>query len=264
LEIMNKGEQGWTPMNTTEHDYWRPLSPNQVVAYNLARAREARGWSQEEAGRRLEPYLGTAWSKATFSQAERSLDPGRSRGFTADEIVAFSRCFGYPVTWFFLPPPPGQADVPRRAETGETRREYGRRLNRLLTGLLGTYEQVDDLQERIATFVDELTPKNLAEANDIVAEVSGVLVPERPFSASGDLKRWREALLAIAEGLEVIEAEVERRAAVRRSDPERWPDGAEQSEGFDIRTVDLGLEPAAGRRPPSPRRRHEVGLESEP
>src|SRR6266508_6744302 len=82
--------------------YW---SANQVVAYNLARAREAKGWSQEEAGRRLEPHLGIAWSKATVSQAERSIAPGKSRAFSADEIVAFADTFGLPVTWFFLPPP---------------------------------------------------------------------------------------------------------------------------------------------------------------
>ncbi len=53
------------------------FTPNQVVAYNLTRAREHRGWTQDEAAEALAPYLGTRWSKASFSQAERSV-AGRS------------------------------------------------------------------------------------------------------------------------------------------------------------------------------------------
>ena len=251
-------------MDTSEQsEYWH-LSPNQVVAYNLARAREARGWSQEEAGRRLEPFLGTSWSKATFSQAERSIDPGRSRGFTADEIVAFSRCFGYPVTWFFLPPPPGKAGVPRRAETGETRRDYGRRLNRLLTQILGTVEQVDDIQDRIVAFADELTPRNLADAHDIVAEASGVLITEGPASASTELRRWRQSLLRIAEGLEAIEAQVERRAAAGRPEPGQGRDTAGDRDDFDLRTIDLGLDSSPTREGYQRHRARSTGAEPEP
>ena len=249
-------------MDTSEQsEYWH-LSPNQVVAYNLARAREARGWSQEEAGRRLEPFLGTSWSKATFSQAERSIDPGRSRGFTADEIVAFSRCFGYPVTWFFLPPPPGKAGVPRRAETGETRRDYGRRLNRLLTQILGTVEQVDDIQDRIVAFADELTPRNLADAHDIVAEASGVLITEGPASASTELRRWRQSLLRIAEGLEAIEAQVERRTAASGPEVASGRQAAEPTDNFDLRTIDLGLD--RPRRETGRNRTRDLGLEFGP
>ncbi len=228
-------------MDTTENDYWRPLSPNQVVAYNLARAREARGWSQEEAGRRLEPHLGTAWSKATFSQAERSIDPGRSRGFTADEIVAFARCFGFPVSWFFLPPPPGAAGVPRRSETGETPRQYGQRLNAVLTQVLGTYGQIGDLHERIAAYAEELTAKTLADAHDIVADASGVLLEEWPTAAS-ELQRWRHALLGVAEGLSAIEAQFARQREATLPEPLQGRDLGEEWADFDLRTIDLGLD----------------------
>jgi len=80
------------------------LTPNQVVAFNLTKARESLGWSQAEAGAALEKFLGTKWSKATFSAAERSIDGKRVKTFSADEIVAFARCFGFPV-WFFFEPP---------------------------------------------------------------------------------------------------------------------------------------------------------------
>src|ERR671931_1797685 len=79
----------------------RAHTPNQVVAYNLARARVLRGWTQDEAAAALEPWLGVRWSRATFSQAERSVAGKLIRNFTADEIVAFARTFRLPVEWFF-------------------------------------------------------------------------------------------------------------------------------------------------------------------
>ncbi len=84
---------------------WRKvLTPGQVVAYNLARARALTDWSQEQAARRLEPHLGVRWSNVVLSAAERSYAGKRVRQFTADEIVAFAQAFELPVTWFFLPP----------------------------------------------------------------------------------------------------------------------------------------------------------------
>src|SRR5215207_10252431 len=64
------------------------LTPNQLVAYNLHRARIMRGWTQEEAAEQLEPFLGKRWSKASFSAAERSVTGDRAREFTVDELVA--------------------------------------------------------------------------------------------------------------------------------------------------------------------------------
>ena len=37
------------------------LSANKVVAHGLKVARILRGWTQEEAAERLEPYLGVRW-----------------------------------------------------------------------------------------------------------------------------------------------------------------------------------------------------------
>lgn len=81
------------------------LSPCQIVAWNLERARRSRGWSQEETAKRAEPYLGHRLSRAAFSQAERSIEGKRIRRFDADEIVAFARVFELPVSYFFIPPP---------------------------------------------------------------------------------------------------------------------------------------------------------------
>src|SRR4051812_33998970 len=101
------------------------LTPNQIVAWNLAQARRMRGWTQQEAAEHLEPYLGERWSKATYSAAERSVDGQRIRQFTADDLHAFARAFELP-TSLFLTPPPWSGEEIGHATGGETstRAEY--------------------------------------------------------------------------------------------------------------------------------------------
>lgn len=81
------------------------VSVSQLVAYNLGRIRKTLGLSQEQAAARLEPFLGTRWSKAVYSAAERRTG-NRIRQFTAAELAAFALAFGVPVVYFFLPPKP--------------------------------------------------------------------------------------------------------------------------------------------------------------
>ena len=80
------------------------LSACQIVAWNLRRARRSRGWTQDQAAKQLEPYLGYRLSRAAFSQAERCVF-GKLRRFDANEIVAFSRALGVPIASLFVPPP---------------------------------------------------------------------------------------------------------------------------------------------------------------
>ena len=87
-----------------EPETMRRITPDQVVAYNLRRARELRGWTQSTAAEKLEPYLGERWSSAVFSAAERSYDGTRIREFTASHVLAFALGFGLPFTWFYEPP----------------------------------------------------------------------------------------------------------------------------------------------------------------
>ncbi|HXH87317.1 MAG TPA: helix-turn-helix transcriptional regulator [Gaiellaceae bacterium] len=79
------------------------VSANQLVAYNLRRARQMRGLTQEQAAGLLEPYLGKRWSKATFSAAETSIEGKRVREFSGNDILAFASAFDVTVSWFFLP-----------------------------------------------------------------------------------------------------------------------------------------------------------------
>lgn len=83
----------------------RRLTPNQIVALNLTRARTERGWSQPEAAAALEPFLGARWSRASYSAVERSVDGLRIKQFSADELLALARCFDKPLSWFLTPPP---------------------------------------------------------------------------------------------------------------------------------------------------------------
>lgn len=88
------------------------LTPNQVVAYNLQRARKLRGLNQQTLGQRLAELTGRPWSKATISALERSIDDvQRARRFDADQIVSFAEVLNVPVGWFFLRPASGRADA---------------------------------------------------------------------------------------------------------------------------------------------------------
>lgn len=80
------------------------LSPCQIVAWNLEELRRRNRWSQAEAAKRLEPYLGYAMSRAAWSKMERSWKGGQIRRFDADEILAFARVFYKPVAYFFCVP----------------------------------------------------------------------------------------------------------------------------------------------------------------
>lgn len=74
-------------------------TPNQVVAWNMARYRKAAGLSQAELGKRL-----GGWSAVSVSAAERSWDGKRIRKFDADELIAVASALGVPVFALFLPP----------------------------------------------------------------------------------------------------------------------------------------------------------------
>jgi hypothetical protein len=80
------------------------MTVNQVVAYNLMRARRKRGWAQEETAAKLTAATGRKWTSATLSAAERTWETGRIRQFDANELVAFARVFNESVASFLIPP----------------------------------------------------------------------------------------------------------------------------------------------------------------
>jgi transcriptional regulator with XRE-family HTH domain len=129
----------------------RTWSPNQVVAFNLARARALRGWTQEQAADLLAPYLGSRLSLASFSAIERSIAGTRVKQFSADELVALSRVFEVPLGWWFTPPPDGALYTPDHEREGLSFAE-------LVDLALGT-------PDTLAPWVDALRQWSAAQAN---------------------------------------------------------------------------------------------------
>jgi len=190
--------------------YWG-LTPNQVVAFNLARARDLKGWTQEEAAEALAPYLGSRWSKASFSAAERSLDGERIRQFDADELVAFARAFELPVGWFFMPPRPWVAKeggtIPVKLATADAGR-FGKQLALLIDLVFGERQQQALLEHRMGQFFDDLGVAQSELLTESQRRVSGLA--ERRLAALvrssfGDIQQWRQTLAAIGEKLGALE-----------------------------------------------------------
>ncbi len=97
-----------------------PLTASAVVALNFRRIREERGWSQAEAGRRLEKTTGRPWSIATVSSAERSWERGVERAFGVNELDAISQAFNVSMLEMLLPP--SRDETTRRLPSGWVRR----------------------------------------------------------------------------------------------------------------------------------------------
>lgn len=207
------------------------LTPNQVVAFNLARAREWRGWTQGQAAAALEPYLGVLWSKASVSQAERSVAGKVVRNFSADEIVAFSRAFGVPVAWFFMPPTPWAAQgMPVKLSVPDAD-DFGASLAELLDLVFGDFEGAALLGMRLQVFVQEVgVSYPLTEAQERIASLVRTKVATVARKSLADIRLWQATLEHIAGDLGALE--VQARYAV--------------SDELDVPMSELGGDPLAG------------------
>lgn len=123
---------------------------NQIVAFNIVKARLLRGWTQEEAAKAIAPYLGTLLSGASFSAIERSVDAGRAREFNADELLAFARGFRVPLAWFFTPPSAWEGVGIATPDMGEE----GLDPLVMLHAVLGTPETLPDYKEYLFSWPD--------------------------------------------------------------------------------------------------------------
>jgi transcriptional regulator with XRE-family HTH domain len=188
---------------------YRGMDPNQVVAYNLTRARQLRGLTQDDAAAALEPYLGVRWSKASFSQAERSVAGRFVRRFDAEEIVAFARAFELPVTWFFLPPPAWKDGAPVKLTTADARR-FGSEVGLLVDLVFGDdTEQRALLEARLAEFFDHLGAEGLTDAQERVASTAGLRRAAVVRHRLGDVQQWEEWLRNVADRLQELRAAVD-------------------------------------------------------
>ena len=123
---------------------------NQIVAFNVAKARLLRGWTQEEAADALAPYLGVRMSAASFSAIERSVDVARPREFSANEILAFARGFRVPIAWFFTPPGFWEGVGVSTPDAGEE----GLDPEVMLDAVLGTPETLEDYRAYLFSWPD--------------------------------------------------------------------------------------------------------------
>ncbi|MGQ0616146.1 MAG: hypothetical protein ACT4PW_04010 [Acidimicrobiia bacterium] len=198
-----------TSKNVTHPPDERPflgLTPNQVVAFNLTRAREWKGWTQDQAAAALEPFLGKRWSKASVSQAERSVAGRVIRNFDADEIVAFARAYDLPITWFFMPPQPW-TDQPGQPVTLGTpdAEQSGTALAELIDLVFGDEEQQALLALRLDAFLDQLGGGPVTAAQERVRGLVRQRIDALVRDSFRDLGRWQTQLRSLANQLEDLE-----------------------------------------------------------
>lgn len=199
-----------------------PVTANQVVAYNLRRARDLRGWKQEDAAMRLAPYGvgGEEWSKAVWSAAERTFDGERIRHFDADDLIAFARAFDLPIYWFFLPPEQDASGNPwpRVAPTQSKAPPLtpGHLLDLIFPSIPG--EGLQHVIRRLADmFGDETRPGSLpeglrSEPQKLAADHALELALVAARSRLGDLGRWAGTLREIKDFFEGLQGQLSGRS----------------------------------------------------
>jgi hypothetical protein len=193
-------------------DPYLGLTPNQIVAFNLAQARLWKGWTQDQAAEALEPYLGKRWSKASVSQAERSIAGKFVRNFDADEIVAFARAFELPVGWFFMPPPPhsDQQGAPVKLNTPDAEK-LGTALALLVDLVFGDETNQNLLEMRLDAWLQQRPPQ-LTQAQQRITSLVRRRIDSLARATIDDLAEWQTKLRAMANHLEDLETRA--RAAV--------------------------------------------------
>ncbi len=138
------------------------MNANQIVAYNMRRARKRRGWNQEDLAEALYPYSGQLLKKAAISNRERSaFSASRRVVFDAEEITALAMAFSLPVSWFFIPPP-------EACETGAAPGDADLWVEQLLALLFGADDQQALIAERIAE-IAEGSPARAGAAAELVS-----------------------------------------------------------------------------------------------
>ncbi|MDQ6698435.1 MAG: helix-turn-helix transcriptional regulator [Actinomycetota bacterium] len=189
----------------------RTMTPNQVVAYNVVKARAIRGWTQEEAAEALAPYLGAKLSGPSFSALERSaVKVERIKQFSADDLLALSRGFDLPIGYFFTPPPPA-ADAGLFAPDAGVK---GLDPIVLLDAILGTPDNLDHWADELLAYSASHAPmprskreKASVSPSDLADRLSPLIDMRAkallrnalgdPDNASDLLERLAEALRAM-------------------------------------------------------------------
>lgn len=166
-------------------------TPNQLVAYNLARIRKQQGLTQEQTVELLTPFLGARWSVASLSAAERSIDGKRVKEFNADELIALSRAFDVPLAFWFTPPP---ANEQSRLATPDAS-DQGLPVDTLMDIVFGRTDNRHTLDQGLLAGVPEPEAGSVADRIDAN---TALRLRRQLHDAFGDLGQARQVLEQIA------------------------------------------------------------------
>lgn len=178
------------------------MTPNQIVARNVTRARELRGWTQEQAAEALAPYLGARLSGASFSALERSaVSVSRIKQFSADDLLALSRAFDLPIGYFFTPPPPDEDAGLAAPDAGMK----GLDPIVLLDAVLGTPDNLGPWRDDLLAYAASSAPAPRSKREK--PSVSPRDLPERlePFTAMRARALLRETFGEVVDAADVLE-----------------------------------------------------------
>jgi hypothetical protein len=200
-------------------------TPNQIVAHNIAKARQLRGWTQDQAAEACAPYLGARLSPASWSALERSVDGGRIREITADELVGFARAFDLPVGFFLTPPSAWDNHVVATPDAGPE----GLDPVELFDVIIGTEENLAAWEQYLLSWPspehrviigDDGTIENLGRVQDDVHDrltgPAGLRARLALREQFGDLAAARDVLSRLAAALRVLEQPAPARDDTRR------------------------------------------------
>lgn len=172
-------------------------TPNQLIALNLARARNERGWTQEETARRLRPYLGSRWSVASLSAIERSVMGSRIKQFSADELFAIARTFDLPIGWFFSPPP-NEPHVRYAAPDSPV----GHSFRILVEALLGTEAGRTAFEQNMLSWAaTQIGSFDTDEVMSSITQDRDLRTRQRLYAAFGDIEEVKEVLTRLLTAL---------------------------------------------------------------
>jgi hypothetical protein len=180
----------------------RTMTPNQIVAYNVARARALRGWTQEQAAEALAPYLGAKLSGPSFSALERSAwTIHRIKQFSVDELLALSRGFDLPVGFFLTPPPPAD-DIGLHAPDAGMK---GLDPIVLLNAILGTPDNLGPWRNQLLAYSAGTAPMPKSKREEPSVSPSDLADRLEPFIALRAQAIVRQSLGDVAEAGDVLE-----------------------------------------------------------
>jgi len=182
------------------------MTPNQIVAWNVAKARGLRGWTQEQAAEELAPYLGAKLSGASFSALERSAwKVDRIKQFTADELLALSRAFDLPIGFFFTPPPPSEDAALHAPDAGIK----GLDPIVLLDAILGRPDNLEHWERELDAYASSVAPAPRSKREKPSVSPADLADRLQPLGISRSRALLRQAFGDVSSASDVLERIVE-------------------------------------------------------